>query len=119
MKTIRLNVTTATDGSGTSELVPVPGGGTLYAVQCVDGNFADGVDVDITSEVSDLSIALFSVDNFNTDIIYYPRVLENLNTDGTALSTHCMPVVSGRVKAVVANGGAVTSGAFILYIMEL
>lgn len=118
MKTVRLNVTTATDGSGTSEIVGVSGGGLLYAVQCVDGDFADGVDLDITAEVADLSVPLFSVDNFNADGMYYPRVLENLSTDGTALTTHAMPVIAGRVKATIANGGSVKTGAVILYILE-
>lgn len=119
MKTIRLEVTTNTAGAGASALVAVPGGGLLYAVQCVDGTFADGVDITITDEQGELSRTLFVKADFNTDAIYYPRVLENLNTDGTALTTHCMPLVSGRVKATVAQGGAVASGAFILYIQEL
>lgn len=119
MKTIRLDVTTASDGSGTSSLVAVPGGGLLYAVQCVDGDFADGVDLTLTAEQGELSIALLTVANFNTDIIYYPRVLENLNTDGSALTTHDCPLVVGKVKAVVASGGATKSGSFILYIKEL
>lgn len=118
MKVIRLDVTTDASGDGTSPLVAVPGGGTLYAVQCVDGDFADGVDLVLTAEQSELSIPLLTVADFNSDRMYYPRVLQNLSTDGTALTTHCEPVVFGRVKAVVAQGGNTKTGAFILYIRE-
>lgn len=118
MKVIRLDVTTDASGDGSSALVAVPGGGTLYAVQCVDGDFADGVDLTLTSETGELAIPLFVVADFNSDRMYYPRVLQNLSTDGTALTTHCEPVVFGRVKAVVAQGGATKTGAFLLYIRE-
>lgn len=119
MKAIRLNVTTDTAGAGTSNLEAVPGGGVVYAVQCVDGDFADGVDLTLTDERGDISAAILVKADFNTDVIYYPRVLENLNTDGTALTTHCMPLVIGRLKAVVAAGGSVKTGAFIVYIAEV
>lgn len=118
MKTIRIDVTTDGDGNG-SGYGTIAGGGLLYAVQCIDGTFADGVDLDLTDEQGDLSRVLFSVDNFNTDIIYYPRVLENLNTDGTALTTHTYPLATGRIKATVASGGAVAAGGFLLYFVEL
>lgn len=118
MRAIRLNVTTDTAGAGTSNLEAVPGGGLVYAVQCVDGDFADGVDLTLTDERGDISASVLVKADFNTDSMYYPRVLENLNTDGTALTTHCMPVVAGRLKAVVAQGGSVKTGAFIVYVVD-
>ena len=118
MKIIRLEVTTNTAGAGTSALKPVAGGGRVHAVQCIDGDFSDGVDLTLTAEVDSLSIPILTVLNFNTDSIYYPRVLENLNTDGTALTTHTMPLAVGQLKAVVAQGGSVKTGAFIVYIVE-
>lgn len=118
MKRVKINVTTDTSGDG-SQSESFVGFGSLYAVQCVDGSFDDGVDLTLTAEQGDLSIPLLAVANFNSDRMYYPRVLENLNTDGTALSTHCEPLVAGSVKAVVAEGGAVKTGSFILYIREL
>jgi hypothetical protein len=117
MVIVKLDVTT--DGSGAGSATGSGINGAAYAVQCVDGTFSDGVDVDITWEQGDLSVALLSVDNFNTDIIYYPRVLEALNTDGTALATHCMPIIAGVPKATVAQGGALASGSFILYVIDL
>jgi hypothetical protein len=117
MVIIKLDVTTDGAGAGTATGSGV--NGVVYAVQCVDGTFDDGVDVDITWEQGDLSIPLLSVDNFNADAIYYPRVLEALNTDGTALSSHAMPLICGTPKATIASGGASKTGSFILYIVDL
>lgn len=118
MKRVRISVTTDSSGDG-SQTESFVGFGSLYAVQCVDGTFDDGVDLTLTAEQGDLSIPLLTVADFNSDRMYYPRVLQNLNTDGTALTTHCEPLVAGMVKAVVAQGGATKTGAFILYIREL
>lgn len=90
--------------------------GKLFAVQLVDGDLADGVDITLTCETPDLSIPLLVKADFNSDSIFYPRVLENLNTDGTALTTHEKPLVAGQIKAVIAQGGNVKSGAVICFI---
>lgn len=118
MKRVRLDVTV--DGSGDGTATDSIGGfGSLYAIQMVDGNFADGVDISITCEQGELSIPVFTKADFNTDSMAYPRVLQQLATDGSNLSTHCEPLVFGRIKATVAQGGNATSGSFILYIREL
>jgi hypothetical protein len=91
--------------------------GLLYAVQLVDGDFADGVDITLTSEQGDLSIPLLVKADWNTDQMVYPRVLEALNTDGTALATHCMPLLCGKPKAVIAQGGDTKTGRVILYVL--
>jgi hypothetical protein len=111
-----LNVTTDASGDGSATGSAVFG--TLYAMQLVDGTFDDGVDITVTTEQGDLSVSQLVKADFNTDSIYYPRVLQNLNTDGTALTTHCEPLVVGRVKVVVAQGGNVKSGSFIFYIRD-
>lgn len=85
----------------------------------VDGTFDDGVDITLTCEQGEMSIPVFAKSNFNSDSIAYPRVLEQLATDGTNLTTHCEPLVFGKVKATVAQGGNAKTGAFILYIREL
>jgi hypothetical protein len=117
MRAIRVNVTTATDGSATAYGDSAVG--ALYAVQLVDGDLADGVDITLTAEHADLSIPLLVAADWNTDKMVYPRVLQNLNTDGTALTTHTMPLVYGRPKVVIAQGGSVKTGAVILYVQEL
>jgi hypothetical protein len=117
MRTIRIDLTTNTAGAATAFGEAVVG--TLYAVQLIDGDFADGVDITLTAERDDLSIALLTKANFNTDQIAYPRTLEHLNTSGADLATHCEPLVFGRPKAVIAEGGAVKTGAVVLYVREL
>lgn len=118
MKPIRVNITTATDGGCTAYGEVPAGGGLVYAVQLVDGTLADGVDVTVTSEHADLSIPILVKADFNSDQMVYPRVLQALNTDGTALSTHAMPMAYGRIKVVIAQGGAVATGAVVVYIIE-
>lgn len=118
MITRRIDITTDGSGAGSGTAGSVPGGGTLYAIQLIDGTFDDGVDVTASAEQGDVSISLLVKADFNTDSIYYPRVLQNLNTDGTALTTHCEPVVIGFPKIVIAQGGNAKSGSFIFYIRE-
>lgn len=114
--TRRLDITT--DASGDGSGIASAAIGFLYAIQLADGDFSDGVDITVTAEQGDLSIPLLVKADFNTDQMQYPRVLQNLNTDGTALTTHAMPVVVGRPKVVVAQGGNAKSGSFIFYISE-
>ncbi len=118
MRTVSVSVTT--DASGDGSTIQSTGAvlGLLYAVQLVDGNFDDGVDITLTAEQGDLSIPLLVKANFNSDQMVYPRVLEALNTDGTALSTHAMPIVVGPIKALIAQGGNVKSGTFRFYILD-
>lgn len=112
----RINITTATNGTFTGYGDPAVG--FLYAIQLVDGDLADGVDVTITAEEADISIPLYAKTDFNSDMMVYPRALEVAVTDGADGSARVMPVVFGRPKVVVAQGGETKSGAVILYIVE-
>lgn len=112
----QINITTATDGSFTGYAEAA--NGLLYAIQLVDGDLADGVDVVVTAEEANISIPLLTLANFNTDQVVYPRGLESAVTDGAAGTGRVMPVVFGRPKVVIAQGGAVKVGAVILYILE-
>lgn len=116
MRRIKVDVTTDTAGAATGYGEAAIG--TVYAVQLVDGDLADGVDVTVTSEQEFLSLPILVKADFNSDSIFYPRVLQNLNTDGTALSTHCEPLCYGRVKVVIAQGGSVKTGSVIVYLRE-
>lgn len=118
MKIIRLDATTDASGDATvnSSGVVI---GTLYAIRLVDGNFDDGVDITVTSVTDELNISQLVKADFNTDSIFYPRVLQALNTDGTALTSHCEPLVAGKLRVVVAQGGNAKSGSFVFYIREI
>lgn len=116
MEIVRLPFTTLADGTKTvtSDIKIY---GRLYAVQFVDGDLADGVDIVLTSEAPEISIPLITKADFNTDSLYYPRALQHLNTDGTALTTHTMPLVAGNLKAVIAQGGDTKTGAVVCFII--
>jgi hypothetical protein len=117
MSITKVGMDFTTDGSGNATVTFENNvEGFLYAVQLIDGDLADGVDVTLTAEQGILSIPLLVKADFNTDQMVYPRVLQSLNTDGTALTTHCMPIVIGKPKVVIAQGGAAASGGVILYI---
>ncbi len=121
MKKIRVNITTDASGDATAYGdADLAGGGVIYAVQTIDGTLDDGVDLTLTAETGDLSIPILVKADFNTDAMYYPRALLNLNTDGTTITgQYCHPVALGRIKAVVAAGGNVKTGAVVVYLMEL
>jgi hypothetical protein len=116
LKAITLPV--STDASGDGSFTGPKVCGRLYAAQLVDGDFADGVDITLTSEDPNLSIPALAKLNFNTDQMVYPRVACALNTDGTSLTVYDMPVINGPIKAVIAQGGNAKSGSVIVFILE-
>jgi hypothetical protein len=118
MKRILISLTA--DGSGDATAYGEAIVGLLHAVQLVDGTFADGVDLTLTCEKEDLSIPLLTIANWNTDQMVYPRVLKNLNTDGSTIAgQYEFPLVYGRPKAVIAQGGNGGAGKVVLYVMEM
>jgi hypothetical protein len=117
MKTVRIDLTT--NGSGAATGFGNAVNGLLYAVQLIAGDFASGVDLTLTSDLGDsLSVPLLVKANFNTSQFAYPRVLEHDAADGTDLTTYTMPLIAGRPKAVIAQGGDTKTGAVVLFILE-
>lgn len=116
MRAIKINATTDASGdvTATSEKVV----GRVYAVQLVDGDLADGVDITLTSEEVNLSVPILVKADFNTDQMVYPRVFVSLNTNGSALTVYDLPVCNGALKAVLAQGGNAKSGSVIVYIID-
>jgi len=119
---MRINITTDGSGDGTGYGDRVVQG-TLYAVQLIDGDFADGVDVTITCEQGLISIPVLIKADFNSDSLFYPRVKMNLGSDGSALTGTagydlCMPLLFGMPKVVIASGGDTKTGGVILYFEE-
>ena len=94
--------------------------GFLYAIVWVDGDLVDGVDftlsvVGINGEPDRTVMAVLAA---NDDKTYYPRTLEHLDTDGTDLASHSYPIIDGKLKMVVADGGASKSGKAIIYTLQ-
>ena len=115
MKAQKISFTTDGAGAATATSTQWTEPSKVYAVQLVDGDLVDGVDVTVTFEQGDLSIPVLAKLDFNTDQMVYPRVLQALNTDGTALTTHTQPLACGFAKVVIAAGGATKSGSVIIY----
>lgn len=89
--------------------------GEVHSIRYAKTDYADGVDFTITGETS--TVSLWTDTNVNASEIVYPRAVQNLNTDGSALTTHTPIVLAGeRVKVVVASGGATKAGAFIVIV---
>jgi len=116
MRDILLSGTTSAGGAVTVNAESAVFG-LLYAIQLIDGTFDDGVDITLTCENANMSIPLLVQANFNSDQMVYPRVVQALNTDGTALLTHTLPVLAGVPKMVIAQGGSAKTGGCILYVL--
>lgn len=108
-RTITIPVTTDAGGAATATRVGLHGRVLKCAVDAGDMT-AGAVDVTITDDLSGSAIAAFT--NVTGKVVIYPTVIPT-TTAGAALATAgpvANPVLSGRVKVVVAQGGNVKSG---------
>ena len=117
MKILDISVTSDGSGDGVTS-APNHVQGFLYAVQLIDGDFADGVDLDMDCVNDELTYILFDKDNFNTDQMAYPRTLEHLDTSGADLATHTMPLIFGKPRVTIAAGGDTKTGTVRLFIID-
>ena len=123
--TEKLTVTTDGSGDGTATTTRAYNG-TLYAVQWIDGTFADGVDGTFTVTGNDAGVAttLLTLTNANDDAIYYPRATADDLTgadstyDGTRVVYSVEPPIVGKVLLTVAQGGAAKVGGAVLFIRQ-
>ena len=110
---IQLHTVSATTSAGGAATVytDVPVWGEVVSIAYVKDTFDNGVDFTITGETS--GVSLWTDTDVNASEIVYPRVLENGNTDGAALTTRQGILLAGeRVKIVVAQGGNAKAGSF-------
>lgn len=97
--------------------------GKLYAIEYRPGTLDTGADVTITCE-SDSSKPLLTLTDAGTANLWkYPRDLVHGVADGVALTgtaggDRCQPILNGRIKAVVAQGGNTLTGSMIVYYEE-
>lgn len=123
MKEIRLIGTT--NGSGAATITAeTPRLGMLYAVELVDGDLADGVDLTlkVIRTVSGVDLTLYNGTDFNSDAMKYPRHLVH-DESGTALTgtaggDRTMPVVAGTLQVTLAQGGDTKTGGCIVYLCD-
>lgn len=110
MEKIILEVTTDGSGDGTaiSDLSKI---GFLHEVEWVVGDFVTGVDftLSVTGTPSGVDKTLLAVTNANANKVYLPRTLEHNGTGGD-LATYDKHYIHGKLKLVVAQGGAAKTG---------
>lgn len=94
--------------------------GKLYAIEYRPGTLDTGADVTVTCE-SDTSRGLLVLTNAGTsNVIKYPRDLAHAVADGAALTgtsggDRVLPLLTGWIKIVVAQGGVSLSGSVVVY----
>jgi hypothetical protein len=123
MKKITLPLASVTDtsGDGASAVVSVSGGAVVMAIDYFPGTLSSdtGTTITVTDEFNGASFTLLSVANPGTsNVRYNPRALEQLNTDGSDLSTHTKMVVMGALKFAVTGSGAGENGKVIVHLNE-
>lgn len=96
--------------------------GLLYAIEWIDGTFADGVDA-VLSVVRDddaADVTLLTLTDANDDKIYRPlyQACDNLGADLTTTGGEeifTQSIINGKLKLVVSSGGDTKSGGCIVY----
>lgn len=111
-------VTTIADGSATVYSPPV--WGRILAIRYVKTNFDNGHDFTATLEGTGEAIMVGT--DVNASASFYPRVGVTdaagvaATLDGTRLMRDYVVAAGDRVKIVVAQGGNVTTGAYIVVV---
>ena len=114
-------VTTTAGGAATAYTEPVAG--LVHAIWAENGDLDVGSDITITDEGT--GHAIITITNLAADALYMPRgathdiagVAKLYAAGGTAVGDR-IPA-SGRIKVVVAAGGATKSGTFTIYVEEM
>jgi len=114
-----VSITTNADGDGTGYTSPVSG--IVRAIRYVKVDYANGVDVTITSHVSGQAILAWT--DVNASETSYPKAPANSLADvalvfaaGGEPVPADIPVASEPIKIVVAQGGDTKSGTFHVYV---
>ena len=116
----RIAYTTSAGGAADVSGEQVSGGALLECVEYLPGTTDTGATVTVTDEYSGASFTLWVQATAGTsNIREYPRQLENLNTDGSALATHTRMVVMGKPRVVIASGGNTKAGAVVLHLRQV
>ncbi len=107
-----------TDSAGALTVTAtLPVEGLLHAVEWIVGGFAAGVDATLSIDRDDdaSDVTLLTLTDANTDKVYYPLVLASDSSGAALTAIYQRMFVNGKLKLVIANGGATKSGGCIVY----
>lgn len=114
IQAVSATITTAADGTATvyigSKLR-----GRVHALYFAIGTLANTIDLTITGATTGVPIL---VDSPAASEWFYPRVIPNKNTDGTAFTDVAadIHVLNEQIKVAVAQGGDTKTGTITAYI---
>lgn len=119
MRRVKLQITTASDGSATAYSPRCTG--KVHSLHYVKNNFDDGVDFAVTNETTGEN--LWTEANVNASAVRYPRQATHSNAGvaalyaaaGTAVQV-AAPLANDRIKCVIAQGGNAKLGTLYAYI---
>ena len=116
IRTVKLTVTTASNGSGTATAVS-PAAGWLEAVDWIDGTLSDGVDATLTVTGTDSATdhTLLTLTNADNDAVYYPRRVVDTTAGAAATGVYDRFVFSGYLVLSVTSGGNAKTGGCVIY----
>ena len=106
-----------TDGSGNATVYSEAVDGELLAIRAILGTLASGaVDIVLTDDAS--GMALLTIANLAADTDYYPRGAA-VNPAAAAITNSFVKIpVSGRIKAVVAQGTGAKTGTLHAWVEQ-
>lgn len=114
-------VTLTTDGSGDATGYTPYLDGLVHLIRYVKTDFANGVDLDVTADIS--TLVIWDQDNVNASVTIAPRMPTHDTAGAASLYAATgepvedrIPVARERIKIVVANGGSAKVGNFFVYV---
>jgi len=122
LQEVRLAITTNGSGAATVNAVEASYG-EVYAVKLAIGSLAATTDITLsyTNAPDAVDVTLLTLTDQSASALYYPRhqvhgsTGSGLTLDATQIA-FAQPIIAGRLKAVVAQGGDTKSGVLLVYI---
>ncbi len=110
----RQAVTIITDASGAGTGYTTPVTGRVLGITYAKTDYADGVDVVVSTETTAQTI--LTLTDQNSSAVFYPRSVVHGNTGSALTGVEAIPVAAERIKITVAAGGNTKTGTFYVLV---
>ena len=110
-------LTTAADQTG-SATISINKPVFLYGIDYIKTDYADGVDLTVTTSNSVLSKTLLVVTNMNAAVRIFLRDNSTGATGTASTDGLIIPPIFGDITFTIAQGGAVKTGAFVVWYFD-